>query len=84
MASIFQVEYESGELVVRMSPRHIRLLPEATQEHLKAANKEFLLAFKSCLDSAINLMDRPKKTGGASRRTYIRVEEDEEAEETRD
>lgn len=41
MASIFQVEYESGELVVRMSPRHIRLLPEATQEHLKAANKEF-------------------------------------------
>ena len=83
MASIFQVEYESGELVVRVSPRHIRLLPEATQEHLKAANKEFLLAFKSCLDSAINLIDRPGKPEATSRRTYIRVEEDEETEKTR-
>ena len=80
MASIFQLEYESGELVVRVSPRHIRLLPEATQEHLKAANKEFLLAFKSCLDSAINLIDRPSKPEATSRRTYIRVEEDEETE----
>ena len=83
MASIFQVDYDSGELVVRVSPKHIRLLPEATQEHLKAANKEFLLAFKSCLDSAISMMERPKQSSSSTRRTYIRVEEDEEAEEGR-
>ena len=79
MAKIIQVDYESGDFVVRLSPKSIRLLPEDTQEHLKEARKEMLLAFRSCLDSALDLLDRPKKPdAAASRRTYIRVEEDEE------
>ena len=79
MAKIIQVDYESGDFVVRLSPKSIRLLPEDTQGHLKEARKEMLLAFRSCLDSALDLLDRPKKPDTAtSRRTYIRVEEDEE------
>ena len=78
MAKIIQVDYESGDFVVRLSPKNIRLLPEDTQEHLKEARKEMLLAFRSCLDSALDLLDRPKKPSPAARRTYIRVEEDEE------
>ena len=78
MAKIVQVDYDSGDFVVRLSPKSIRLLPEDTQEHLKEARKEMLLAFRSCLDSAISLLERPDKASPAARRTYIRVEEDEE------
>ena len=78
MAKIIQVDYESGDFVVRLSPKNIRLLPGDTQEHLKAANREMLMAFKSCLDSALDLLDRPKKSSHTAGRTYIRVEEEEE------
>ena len=78
MAKIVQVDYESGDFVVRLSPRNIRLLPEDTQEHLKEARKEMLLAFRSCLDSALSLLEWPEKPSPTARRTYIRVEEDEE------
>ncbi len=78
MPKIIQVDYDSGDFVVRLSPKNIRLLPEDTQEHLKAARKEMLLAFRSCLDSALDVLDRPRNPAPGARRTYIRVEEDEE------
>ena len=79
IVKIIEVNYESGDFVVRVSPKQIKLLPQETQEHLKTANKEMLLAFKSCLDSALSLLERPKKPdNAATRRTYIRVEDAEE------
>ena len=80
MAKILQVDYESGDFVVRLSPKNIKLLPQETQEHLKTANKEMLMAFKSCLDSALSLLDRPRRSNTPTRRTYIRLEETEEEE----
>ena len=61
MAKILQVDYESGDFVVRVSPKNIKLLPQETQEHLKTANKEMLMAFKSCLDSALSPSGSPEE-----------------------
>lgn len=36
------------------------LVPESFQEHMKASRKEFLLAFRSLFDAAIESMDKPK------------------------
>ena len=71
---LFRVEYESGELVVRISPKKLRLLPQPTREHLREANKEMLLAFRSCLDAALDVLKRPEKGEASTGRTRIPVE----------
>ena len=49
------------------------LIPESFQQHMKASRKEFLLAFRSLFDVAIENVDKPK---ASSRRkaTKIKVE----------
>jgi hypothetical protein len=49
------------------------LLPEEFHEHMKTSRKEFLLAFRSLFDSAIESADKPRRS---SRRkvTKIKVE----------
>ena len=49
------------------------LLPEEFKTHMKASRKEFLLAFRSLVDSAIEKVDAPKKTP-SRRTTKIKVE----------
>ena len=49
------------------------LLPEEFKEHMKASRKEFLLAFRSLVDTAIEKADAPAKTSGR-RTTKIKVE----------
>jgi hypothetical protein len=39
-----------------------RLLPEAFREHMKASRKEFLTAFRSLFDSAIEAVDKPRSS----------------------
>ena len=49
------------------------LVPDSFQQHMKASRKEFLLAFRSLFDVAIENIDKPK---ASSRRkaTKIKVE----------
>ena len=37
-----------------------RILPEGFREHMKSSRKEFLLAFRSLFDQAIERVDKPK------------------------
>ncbi len=50
-----------------------RLVPERFREHMKASRKEFLLAFRSLFDVAIENMDKPK-TSPRRKATKIKVE----------
>ncbi len=56
------------EMVIRIRPMRLRLLPEATMTHLRTANKEFLLAVRSFIDSAIRRMEQKEKAQPPSRR----------------
>jgi hypothetical protein len=47
-----------------------RVLPETFREHLRASRKEFLLAFRSLFDAAIEGVDKPK----VHKATKIKVE----------
>ena len=49
------------------------LVPESFQQHMKASRKEFLLAFRSLFDTAIENMDKPKTSSGR-KATKIKVE----------
>jgi hypothetical protein len=49
------------------------LLPEEFRQHMKASRKEFLMAFRSLIDSAIDKVDKPKPTT-RRKTTKIKVE----------
>lgn len=48
-----------------------RLLPESFHAHMRASRKEFLLAFRSLFDAAIENLDKPKTSPKA---TKIKIE----------
>ena len=50
-----------------------KILPDSFQEHMKTSRKEFLLAFRSLFDVAIEQIDKPK-TAGPRKATKIKVE----------
>ena len=50
-----------------------RVLPETFREHLRASRKEFLLAFRSLFDTAIEGADKPSRPK-AHKATKIKVE----------
>jgi hypothetical protein len=50
-----------------------KCMPEEFRQHMKASRKEFLLAFRSLFDTAIDKMDRPQKPI-RSTATKIKVE----------
>ncbi len=71
---VLEVEYSSGEYVLRFSPKNLRVVPEATIDHLMAANKEVLMALRDLLDGAIQRMD-PQEKSSNRKRTRVEVKE---------
>lgn len=55
----------------RMSP--LNLLPDVTRGHVRAAQKEALLAFRSLVDEAIRCVEESEKPRG-KKRTKIEVQ----------
>ncbi len=55
----------------RMSP--LNLLPQETRSHVRASQKEMLLAFRSLVDEAIRYVEESEKPR-AKRRTKIEVQ----------
>jgi hypothetical protein len=51
----------------------VKILPDAFHDHMKASRKEFLMAFRSLFDAAIDRFDQPKATT-KSRTTKIKAE----------
>ena len=49
------------------------LMPAEFREHMKTSRKEFLLAFRSLFDAAIEHVDKPKTTA-RPKATKIKVE----------
>lgn len=49
------------------------LLPEEFHEHMRASRKEFLMAFRSLFDAAIESVDKPKASA-RRKATKIKVE----------
>ena len=52
-------------------PEH-RILPEGFRGHMKTSRKEFLLAFRSLFDQAIERVDKPR--GSRHKTTSIKSE----------
>lgn len=50
---------------------HVNVIPEEFRTHMKQSRKEFLLAFRSLFDAAIESTEKPK---GARKATKIKVE----------
>ena len=72
--SIFELEHHPGEeIVLRFKSPKLRVLPEATRQHLSAASKEILLALRSILDRAIEKAEESGETKG-KKRTKIEVQ----------
>ena len=63
-------EDKEREFVLRF--RMPKLVPEETRVHLRAAQKELLLAFRSVIDNAIERMDERQQDKG-TRTTRIEV-----------
>ncbi len=59
-----EVNYTPDDgLTVTLRPEAVSLIPEPASKHFKAANRELLLALRSFLDKAIEVMD-PDEEGG--------------------
>jgi hypothetical protein len=75
MAEEFSVRdwLSSGAKGVREAVRSKRggLLPTEFHEHMKASRKEFLMAFRSLVDVALDKLDKPDKP---TRTTKIKVD----------
>ncbi len=74
---LLEVEYKSGEFSLRFRPGRLRVIPGATIDHLRTANKEFLMAVRSFIDRAIERTEPGEKPAGR-RRTKIEVKQEEE------
>ena len=69
---LLEMHYEPGqELVVRFRPQRLRLLTEAAVGHVRAANREFLLALRALIDGAIQRTE-PRREA-APKRKRIKV-----------
>ncbi len=70
----FEVRYgKEGDLTVTVRPRRLKLLSSKAADHLRQANKEFLLAMREALDWCIERME-PQQTQRQERRR-IEVQE---------
>ena len=63
---------EAG-LTLRFHSRRCNLLPEQTRGHLKAANKELLLALRSFIDETIERMEQPEPRPRRRRRIQVQT-----------
>ncbi len=60
-------------LTLRFKPRSLHLLPESTRTHLRAANKELLLALRGFIDLAIERTEKGEDSGRKPRRIHVQV-----------
>ena len=70
-------------LTLRFKPRSLELLPESTRTHLRAANKELLLALRGFIDQCIERTEKGEDPGRRARHIRVQVggaEEDQPAE----
>ena len=63
-----------GEVILRIRPRRLRLMPQASRDHLKAAGREFLLALRAALDAALEQLGGEGE--GRPRRRRVEVKEE--------
>ena len=71
---IFEVERKPGEeIVFRFRRGRLHWLPQETRSHIYEARKETLLALRSLIDRAIELVEEKEKAGGQGR-TKIDIE----------
>jgi len=71
---IFEIERKPGEeIVFRFRRGRLHWLPQETRSHVYEARKEMLLALRSLIDRAIELVGERGKDGGEGR-TKIDVE----------
>ena len=76
-----EATYSSEEgFTFRFRPGNLRLLPDATRDHLRAANKELLLALRSVIDRVIEGTE-PNDEPRPHRQVHVRVENETGAEE---
>ena len=73
---ILEVDFEDGEFTLRFDSNRLRLLPGATMDHLRTANREVLMAMRRILDRAIEYTE-PKGRRAGRRRTRVEVKEEE-------
>ena len=71
-----EVNYSPGDgLTLRFRPVSFGLIPEPAKGHLRAANKELLLALRSFVDEAIQGIEAGSEAGRKPRRVDVRSEE---------
>ena len=70
---LVEIDYNSTEgLTLRFRPQGLSLIPEPTRRHIRAANKELLLALRSFVDGAIEKMDAEEEAPRGPRRVQVR------------
>ncbi len=68
-----EINYNASDgLTLRFKPRTLELIPEPAKEHIKAANKELLLALRSFVDQAIEKMEPDGESGKGPRRVPVK------------
>ena len=71
----FKYEYDpDGELVLRFQKPKLTFLPDEAREHIWAAQKETLLAFRSFIDAAVDFLEKAEKTKKKKARSKIDVQ----------
>ena len=65
---IFEIERKPGdEIVFRFRPGRLHWLPQETRSHVYEARKEMMLALRSLIDRAIEMVEEKEKAGGRGR-----------------
>ena len=77
---VVEIDYSANEgLTLRFRPHSLEMIPESTRRHMRAANKELLLALRSFVDQAIDRMEPEKKSDRGPRRVTV-TDADQEPE----
>lgn len=72
--SMFEIEHKPGEmLTIRVRPPKLRHISPVAKEHIKTAQKEFLLAFRSMIDMVIEMTETEDKPDKGKRARKIDV-----------
>jgi hypothetical protein len=72
--SILEIEHNPGEeVVLRFRPPKLKGLSPESRKHIRAAEKEFLLALRSLIDTAVEAIDKADKPAKKGR-TKIEVQ----------
>ena len=75
---VVEFDYSKEEgFVIRIRPERVRAVPRETREHLLNASKEFLLALRGVLDSAIRRIEEEGEREQPRRPRRVAVKEGE-------